>query len=992
MTEKEWLNNNDLSLTIYNKKYKNREETFEEFLDRISANNSSIKTLIKEKKFIFGGRILSSRGIVDRRVTYSNCYVIAPPEDNIESIFDCCKKLARTYSYGGGCGIDISKLRPNGALVHNAAKSTCGPVGFMDLFSQTTNTIGQAGRRGALMISLDVRHPDVEEFIDCKTNLNRVQYANISVRVSDDFMKAVDKDEDYILHWPCDMTISKKEADALDYNTLTFVETTSGPVYLKKIKAKDLFNKLARNNWDYAEPGMLFWDRIENYNIVSNDSDFKYVGTNPCLTGDSLIQTTEGEIPIQQLVGTTPYVYCMDNEGNLTIRKAIKVWKTRENANLVEVITGKGKLRCTPDHRIYTTNRGWVEAKDLQHGDKIKGLNRQTTGHKYCSVGLSSTKYEKEHRFLARHFFNIDGMDVHHINDNGFDNRLSNLEVITHEEHSRLSNTGRIIECNRDKETGRYLSKEEHKTRDCKNLGKQVGNNWFVYEVRELDYTEDVYDMTVEDTHNFIANGFVVHNCAEEPLPAGGSCLLGSLNLSEFVLWPFTDKAQIDWDSLEEATRLAIRALNLVLIEGVTLHPLEEQQNSVSQWRQIGLGTMGLADCLIKLGIRYGSKESIEAIDKIYRMIAIDSVMESLDMAKEYGCYPACKKKLLIKSSFIESLDLPINVLKDIEKYGLYNSQLLTCAPTGSIGTMFGCSTGIEPQFALRYTRKTQSLEGKDTYFQVNAQIVEDYIKATNSEDLPDYFVSSADINPIDRVNVQSTLQKYIDASISSTINLPKEATIEQVADIYMEAWKKGLKGVTIYRSGGKRDAVLSTTPIKPIEIPTTKAPKRPKDLPADFYTVMSKGKQYIVIVGLLNDKPYEVFAFQPNVKLGVTSHRGVITKKAKMHYCFISDQIEINELQLSNENVEEKAATLYASMLLRHGVEIKYIIKTAKKVNDNITSFSSALCRILNKYIPSEVTGEKCPECGGDLINEGGCKHCNSCGYSKCMILKTKI
>lgn len=760
MIEQEWLNNNDLSLTIYNKKYRNGNETFEEFLDRISANNTSVKALIKDKKFIFGGRILSSRGVTDRKVTYSNCYVIAPPEDNIESIFDCCRKLARTYSYGGGCGIDISKLRPNGALVHNAAKSTCGPVGFMDLFSQTTNTIGQAGRRGALMISLDVRHPDVEEFIDCKTDLNRVQYANISVRVSNDFMQAVEKDEDYILHWPCDMTISKKEADALDYNTLTFVETTSGPVYLKKIKAKDLFNKLARNNWDYAEPGMLFWDRIENYNIINNDSDFKYAGTNPC---------------------------------------------------------------------------------------------------------------------------------------------------------------------------------------------------------------------------------------AEEPLPAGGSCLLGSLNLSEFVLWPFTDKAQIDWDSLEEATRLAVRALNLVLVEGVTLHPLKEQQNSVSQWRQIGLGTMGLADCLIKLGIKYGSKESIEAIDKIYRMIATDSVMESLDMAKEYGCYPACKKELLTKSSFIENLNLPTDVLKDIEKYGLYNSQLLTCAPTGSIGTMFGCSTGIEPQFALKYTRKTQSLEGKDTYFQVNAQIVEDYIKATNSEDLSDYFVSSADINPIDRVNVQSALQRYIDASISSTINLPKEATIEQVANIYMEAWKKGLKGVTIYRSGGKRDAVLSTTPMKPVEIPTTKAPKRPKDLPADFYTVMSKGKQYIVIVGLLNDKPYEVFAFQPNVKLGVTSHRGVITKKAKMHYCFISDQIEINELQLSNENVEEKATTLYASMLLRHGVEIKYIIKTAKKVNDNITSFSSALCRILNKYIPSEVTGEKCPECGGDLINEGGCKHCNSCGYSKCMILRTK-
>lgn len=467
-------------------------------------------------------------------------------------------------------------------------------------------------------------------------------------------------------------------------------------------------------------------------------------------------------------------------------------------------------------------------------------------------------------------------------------------------------------------------------------------------------------------------------------LPAGGSCLLGSLNLSEFVLYPFTDKACIDWDRLEEATRLAVRALNLVLIEGVTLHPLKEQQDSVSKWRQIGLGTLGLADCLIKLGVKYGSSESLKIIGDIYKAIARDSVMESLDMAKEYGSYPACNKELLTESSFIKALDLPKQVLKDIKQYGLYNSQLLTCAPTGSIGTMLEASTGVEPQFALRYTRKTQSLEGKDTYFQVNAKIVDDYIKATGNEKLPDYFVSSADIDPIDRVNVQSVLQKWIDASISSTVNLPKEATVEDVYDIYMNAWKQGLKGITVYRTGCKREAILATE-FKPIEVPVTKAPKRPKDLPADFYTINSKGKQYIVLVGLLNDKPYEVFAFEPNIKMNISPHRGIITKKAKMHYSFASENIQINELQLANENVEEKAATLYASMLLRHGVSIKYIVKTAKKVNDNITSFSSAMCRVLAKYMPSEATGEKCPDCGGNIINEGGCKHCESCGYSRC-------
>lgn len=843
------------------------------------------------------------------------------------------------------------------------------------------------------MLSLSINHPDIEEFIDCKTDLNKVNYANISVRMTDDFMKAVKNDEDYILHWPCDKIPIVPNKEKLEYNKLIMVgyidnpshSSVDGVAYIKKVKAKELFNKLVKNNWDYAEPGILYWDKIENYNIVENDPDFHYAGTNPCLTGDSLIQTTEGEIPIKDLVGTTPYVYCMDTEGKLTIRKAIKVWKTRENANLVEVVTGKGRLVCTPDHRIYTVNRGWVEACNLQHGDKIKGLNRQTTGHKYCSIGLSGTQYEKEHRFIAKHFYDIIDMDVHHINDNGFDNRLSNLEVITHEEHSRLSNTGRIIECNRDRETGRYLLKEDHKDRDCKNLGKQVGNNWFVYDVHELDYVEDVYDMTVEDTHNFIANGFVVHNCAEEPLPAGGSCLLGSINLSEFVIKPFTDEAQIDWDSLEEATRLAVRALNLVLIEGVTLHPLQEQQESVSKWRQIGLGTLGLADCLMKLGIKYGSDDSLLAINSIYGMIAITSVLESLDMAKEYGCYPACKKGLIAESSFIKYLKLPADAIKDIKKYGLYNSQLLTCAPTGSIGTMLEVSTGVEPQFALKYTRRTQSLDGKDKYYDVNAKIVDDYIMSTGNEVLPEYFVTSADISPIERVRVQSCLQEYIDASISSTCNLPKTATTEDVFDIYMEAWRYSLKGVTIYRSGCKREAILATEPTKTEVFTTTSAPKRPKTLEADFHSIKVKGEQFIVLVGLLEGKPYEIFAFKPNMVLKLNSHKGVITKESRMHYSFKSELVEIKELEGINSDVEEKATTLYASMLLRHGAAIKYIIKTAKKVNDNISSFTSAICRVLSKYVPAEISGEKCPECGGNMIREGGCSHCENCLYSKC-------
>lgn len=274
----EWLNGNKLSLDIWNKKYRNEDESFEEFLDRVCVGQEDIKELIRSKKFIFGGRILANRGIKNKKGSLSNCYVLPAPEDNLESILECAKQMARTFSYGGGVGIDLSNLRPRGATTHNAAKESSGPVSFMDLFSQVTQTISQNGRRGATMISLDVNHPDIEEFIDCKTDLERVKYANISVRVNDDFMKAVENRVDrYVLSWPCDkfesgiVTSDWKEGELREVNG----------VYYKLINPVKLFQKLAENNWNYAEPGILYWNHIEGYNMLNNVEEFKYAGVNP---------------------------------------------------------------------------------------------------------------------------------------------------------------------------------------------------------------------------------------------------------------------------------------------------------------------------------------------------------------------------------------------------------------------------------------------------------------------------------------------------------------------------------------------------------------------------------------------------------------------------------------------------------------------------------------------------------------------------------------
>ena len=263
MTVQEWLGeDNQLGIDIWEKKYRYNGESFDEWLDRVSGGDEDVKRLIKEKKFLFGGRILSNRGLEDKgeKITYSNCYVVTPPEDSIESIFDCAKQLARTYSYGGGCGVDISNLAPRGAKIRNAAKETSGAVSFMDLYSLVTGLIGQANRRGALMLSISCEHPDLEEFIGVKSDLDRVTKANISIRITDKFMEAVKGRRPWKLNY------TRKE---------------TGESIEKTVDACELFHKICEMNWDYAEPGMLFWDRIENWNLLSEDTNFHYAGVNP---------------------------------------------------------------------------------------------------------------------------------------------------------------------------------------------------------------------------------------------------------------------------------------------------------------------------------------------------------------------------------------------------------------------------------------------------------------------------------------------------------------------------------------------------------------------------------------------------------------------------------------------------------------------------------------------------------------------------------------
>ena len=274
---------------------------------------------------------------------------------------------------------------------------------------------------------------------------------------------------------------------------------------------------------------------------------------------------------------------------------------------------------------------------------------------------------------------------------------------------------------------------------------------------------------------------------------------------------PFTKDAEFDLEKFSEAVRVGVIYLNEVLDENMNLHPLKEQREVSKNLRQIGLGILGLSDAFIKLGIRYGSEESIRLIDKIGHKMINEALKTSALLAKENGTFPLYKKVAVLSSPFLisvaeeETMDL-------IKKHGLRNSQILTIPPTGSVSTLIGASNGIEPMFQISYTRKTESLGEGDTYYKVYTPIVREYMDKNgdyNEDSLPDYFITADKLDYKERINVQSAWQKYIDASISSTVNVPNNFTVDDVFDLYLYAWKMGLKGITIYRDGCQRGGIL---------------------------------------------------------------------------------------------------------------------------------------------------------------------------------------
>lgn len=781
---------------------------------RPQLDEEAIYQLFKDFKYIIpGGSVMSGCG-TGALVSLSNCFVIGSPKDSYSEIMKTRSQQAQLMKRRGGVGYDLSQLRPRGAKVNNAARSSTGAASFMDVCSDITNEVAQNGRRGALMLSMNINHPDIEEFITKKQDLAKVTGANISVKVTDEFMQAVEKDEDYILRFPVDESVPQGlMIEEMPYNELWFFSDDDHPnSFFKKVRARELWNTLMHCAWNTAEPGIMFEGAMHNYSPDGVYPDFKMVGTNPC-----------GEIPMG------PFDSCRLIHINLA-------------SYIVDPFTDKAHI---DEELLYM--------------------------HSYEAMRLAD-----------------DLVDL------------------------------------------------------------------------EIEAVDKIIDTVKNDTDD-----------------------------TEFKLW-------------SRIKETAIRG------------------------RRAGLGFTGLADAIAMLGLKYDSDEGISQVEQLMKVMFKGQLDSNIDMAIERGAFPVWNVRQEFHAGWDDGgsgqNDWFTILCKDYNsearrmfQHGRRNISWSTVAPTGTVSIMAGTSSGIEPVFLPFYQRKRKCMSESDRVDYVD-KVGEKYtlftvvhpnlkrwaIENLNSseEDVNDwnlgvwkevwkespYYGSTApEIDWRQRVKLQGVVQKYITHSISSTVNLAKETTEEEIADIYIEAWKQGLKGITIYRDGC-REGVLTKVE-KPKTIEGRQAPKRPKELEADAYLIKAKGEQFIILVGMLESKPYEVFAFRPRNPISFEPHKGIITKVSKMHYSFTSDVFHIDNLELANENVEENAATLYSSMLLRHGVDIKYIVKTAKKVNDNITSFSSAMCRVLSKYIPNEeIKGEVCPDCGGTLVREGGCIHCKDCGYSKCL------
>jgi ribonucleoside-diphosphate reductase alpha chain len=931
------------------------------------------------------GRIMSNAGAREHKPATStiNCTVSGSVGDSMHDILDKVHEAGLTLKAGCGIGYEFSTLRPKGAYVSGAGAFTSGPLSFMDIYDKMCFTVSSAGgRRGAQMGTFDVGHPDVMDFIRAKREDGRLRQFNLSLLISDDFMQAVQSDGEWLLAFALDQRqVEEENIDLNDPDKVVWREWPIVSGYIcnehgqvackiyKKFPARRLWDMIMASTYDFAEPGFVLVDRVNEMN--NNWFAETIRATNPCVTADTWVHTADGPRLVADLVGQQ-FEALVDGRAWPTTPAGFFATGTKQVFRLETA--GGVQLRLTADHKVRRVTRfdgeatlsEWCAASDLRPGDRVVlhdhrsltswsgdlgrsegyllGLMRASGGTLSAAeatvsiyrspvaanapytpipestkqvmgaamgaarsfarsrrvgwrdlavtgeyrlpvpglehvasrlkVGAESSQVTSElercssdfYRGFLRASFDIRAdvvsqgdvgpgirySDNGHRDINAIQRMLLRLGIVARRSGVRASAaTGPVLWIGGPslpafaREIGFTDRAKMTRLRQALNHpAVSGGKERFVARVQavEADGVEPVFDCQVPGVNAFDANGLYVHNCGEQPLPPYGSCLLGSINLTKFVLDPFTEAVRFDWEEFRKVVKVFTRMLdNVVEVNGL---PLEEQRQEIHRKRRHGLGFLGLGSTLTMLRMKYGSGESVDFTEQVARELAVAGWETALELANEKGPAPIMLEDFTVTAEMLRKRPemasdgwqvgdtIPGRILharysrymqrvavvapelvQELERVGARFTHHSSIAPTGTISLSLGnnASNGIEPSFAHHYFRNVIR-EGKKSKEKIGVFSFEllAYRELVNpkampesdkpEERLPDYFVTAETITPKEHVDIQAAAQRWIDSSISKTANVPTDFRYEDFKDIYLYAYESGLKGCTTFR------------------------------------------------------------------------------------------------------------------------------------------------------------------------------------------------
>lgn len=976
---------------IKNKYCDEGESTWEDICERFLKTNEdkdndspllrklagNIYKSMLDKRILPAGSILSSYG-TNKKSSFSNCYYIPILEDSIEGINAMLGKNMRTFSWRGGCGNSIEILRPKDTRVDNAAVTSTGAVSFLPLISETTYRTAQNGRRGASIVTIADWHPDVLDFIECKGNPEKVfgkdsltgkvgdvYSANISVKISDKLMNAYLNNEMWDLVFP-DIEYNKKFYNDNWKGDIEHWKGIGGKIRVyKTINPKELIDAIIDSSYASGDPGLLYWDKIVKNTPLSFHPDTTPAGVNPCVTGDTLVRTTDGEFPIKEIVerfseGQEFHVFNMEfdkNDSNelhdyprINYDLIVNAIKTKENATIMAIKVDDKILKLTPDHKVWVNKKGYIEAKDIIIGDEV--YYRDIKQKMICLAAVKET------------ITDLPNEDVY--------------DVTTAKNHNFFANSILVHNCGEQN-----LAPWDSCLLLSLSLHKYVVNKWSIDSYFDFQtFAHDIQNITIFADYISLKN---IHPLKEQNEMArktkkigieftGFADMLSMLGLkyeaSESTL-NFVDKLMGFMFTVQLYTEINLVKTNNSVLPGI----LETKDNFEKYINQPYFENK--------------FKEMHDIFDNenlLYDFSFVDVINDAT-----YN----------INESFINMLR------SDFKAHGVANLAFNTVGPTGTLSILADqCTSGIEPLFAFMYYRESRLFPGQKfpiyrlpvlkhllsggTLYGID---LEQFDKLSNDDkiNLLNY-TEANNVSYKDKILIQATVQKWITDSISNTLNVPETFDKNDMYDIIKFAWENNLKGITIFRDNCKK-GVFSHSKEEKIE----KSEKLEKEVvyepfekelydeeEAKRYIVKWKNiKIYLNVVHDEDGNPLEVYAQLPQ-EAG------------------LDDNNNFNqELYMERLSYWQTISRLI-STLLRFSIPLNEVIKQLRKSSFNISHLSGIMARVLSNYPlfsdeedcdkeESEIRNSSthfqiCPSCKSNSYQlEGGCGICISCGYSKC-------